>query len=303
MTDLRELLSLSPWSAAQAGANGASAEPPSLAEMARIASIIRRSIVVMTTAANSGHPGGSLSAVEALVALYYRVMRHNPQDPRWPDRDRFVLSKGHAAPVLYAVLADCGYFPPEELVSFRRINSRLQGHVHTMTPGVEFSGGSLGQGFSFSIGQALACRLDGRSSRVYAMLGDGECDEGQVWEAAMSAAHYRVDNLTAIVDRNRIQNDRFTSEAMELEPLADKWRAFGWHVQECDGHDLTKILEALEAAEKVRGQPACVIAHTIKGKGVSFMENNPAFHGKAASPEELERALAEIDAQFATVGG
>jgi transketolase len=270
--------------------------------MARIAGTIRRSILVMTTAANSGHPGGSLSAVEALVCLYYRVMRHNPTDPRWADRDRFVLSKAHASPVLYGVLADSGYFPYGELMSFRRVDSRIQGHTHIMTPGVEFSGGSLGQGFSFAIGQALACRLDGRSSRVYAMVGDGECDEGQIWEAAMSAAHYHIDNLTLILDRNRIQNDRFTSEAMGLEPFADKWRAFGWHVQECDGHDLQQLLDALDTAAQVHGQPACIIAHTVKGKGVSFMENNPAFHGKAATPEELERALAEIDAQLAAVG-
>ena len=302
MRDLHELVSLSPWATALVDGHAPAAGPPSLADMGRIASTVRRNILLMTTAANSGHPGGSLSAVELLVALFYQVMRHNPQDPRWPERDRFVLSKAHAAPVLYAVLADCGYFPLQELLSFRRIDSLLQGHAHTMVPGVEFSGGSLGQGFSFAIGQALAGRLDRRGYRVYALLGDGECDEGQVWEGAMSAAHYHVDNLTAVVDRNRIQNDRFTSEAMELEPLADKWRAFGWHVQECDGHDMPEVLAALGAAGQVQGQPTCIIAHTVKGKGVSFMENNPAFHGKAATPEELERALAELESYMAEVG-
>ena len=299
MPDLHSLIGRSPWAVARKKRRGGAA--PAIADLTCIAATIRRNILVMTTAANSGHPGGSLSATEALVALYYRAMRHNPGDPRWPDRDRFVLSKAHCTPVLYAVLADCGYFPAEELLTFRQLNSRLQGHSHVMTLGVEFSGGSLGQGLSYAIGLALAARLDQKDYRVYAMIGDGECDEGSVWEAAMSAGHYRVDNLTVVLDRNRIQNDRFTEEVMQLEPLPDKWRAFGWHVQECDGHSFDALLPVLDEACSVKGQPSIVIAHTVKGKGVSLMEDNPAYHGKAATPEELEAALEEIDAQVARV--
>jgi transketolase len=272
----------------------------------------------MTFAAQSGHPGGSLSAVEVLAALYLRVMRHDPANPDWPDRDRFILSKAHATPVLYAFLAESGYLPAEELSTFRRLNSRLQGHSKVGTvPGVEMSGGSLGQGLSYSIGQCLAARLDSRDYRVYCLLGDGELDEGQVWEAAMAASHHQVANLTAIVDRNHIQNDGYgdydrapanghpvaggwvrpeghTVNIMNLEPLADKWSAFGWQVQEVNGHDALAVAEALERAKGVLNGPSVIIATTVKGKGVSFMENNPAFHGKAPNAEERERALAEI---------
>jgi len=251
----------------------------------------------MLAAAGSGHPGGSLSAVEILCALYFRIMRHNPQDPAWPDRDRFVLSKGHGVPVLYAVLAECGYLPVEELVTLRKMGSRLQGHSFAGSPpGVEMSAGSLGQGLSYCIGQALAARLDGRESRVYCLLGDGELDEGQVWEAAMATAHYSLDNLTAIVDRNGVQNDDFCKNVMRTDPLPDKWQAFGWHVQEVDGHDLSKVIEALEKARDVRGRPSVIIAQTVKGKGVSFMENSAEWHGKAPNPEQTERALAELGA-------
>ena len=256
---------------------------------------IRRHIITMLAAAGGGHPGGSLSAVEILCALYFRILRHNPQDPAWPDRDRFILSKGHGVPVLYAVLAECGYLPVEELTTLRKVDSRLQGHPQAGSPpGVEMSAGSLGQGLSYSVGQCLAARLDGRDYRVYCLLGDGELDEGQVWEAAMAAAHYSLDNLTAIVDRNRIQNDDFCENVMRTDPLPDKWQAFGWHVQEVDGHDLSQVIEALEKARDVRGRPSVVIAHTVKGKGVSFMENNPEWHGKAPTPEQAERALAEL---------
>jgi transketolase len=259
---------------------------------------IRRHIITMLAAAGSGHPGGSLSAVEILCALYLRILRHNAQDPAWPDRDRFILSKGHGVPVLYAVLAECGYLPVEELATLRKVNTRLQGHpLAGSPPGVEMSAGSLGQGLSYSIGQALAARLDGRDYRVYCLLGDGELDEGQVWEAAMAAAHYSLDNLTAIVDRNRIQNDDFCENVMRTDPLPDKWQAFGWHVQEVDGHDLSQVIEALEKARDVRGRPSVVIAHTVKGKGVSFMENNPEWHGKAPTPEQAERALAELGSE------
>jgi transketolase len=266
----------------------------SVSELEATARELRRTIVRMVYTAGSGHPGGSLSAIDIIIALYLRVLRHNPHDPKWPDRDRFILSKGHACPALYAVLAKCGYFPEEELWTFRKIGSRLQGHTHIMTPGVEMSAGSLGQGLSFGIGVALAGRLDRRDYRVYVLLGDGECDEGQVWEASMAAAHYKLDNLTAIVDRNRLQNDRFTSEAMELEPLADKWRAFGWRVLEVDGHNFVQILDALEEAKATRGRPTVLIAHTVKGKGVSFMENNPEFHGRAPTKEEFEQAMREL---------
>ena len=266
----------------------------SIEQLKAITKELRRDILNMIFQAGSGHPGGSLSEIDILTALYFRAMKHDPQNPAWSQRDRFILSKGHACPGLYAVLSRSGYFPHEELATFRKIGSRLQGHAHIMTPGVEMSSGSLGQGLSFAVGAALAANLDKASYRVYALLGDGECDEGQVWEAAMSAGHYKLDNLTAIVDRNRIQNDRFTSEVMELEPLADKWRAFGWNALETDGHDLAHVLDALESALGTKGQPSVIIARTVKGKGVSFMEDNPDFHGKAPSKEELDRAMGEL---------
>ena len=266
----------------------------SLQEMEEMARVARRHIVTMTAEAGSGHPGGSLSAVEVLTALYFRILRHDPADPKWPDRDRFILSKGHCVPVLYSILAEAGYFPVEELLTFRKFDSRLQGHCHVMTPGVEQCGGSLGQGLSFGIGTALAGRLDNRDYTVYVMLGDGECDEGQVWEAAMAASHFKLDNLVAIVDRNRIQNDRWTNEAMEVEPLGDKWRSFGWQVTDVDGHDLEQVLKALEQAKQRDGARNVIIAHTVKGKGVSFMENNASFHGKAPNAEELQLALQEL---------
>jgi transketolase len=274
------------------------ARTDSLQEIEAATQRIRRHIITMLTAASSGHPGGSLSAVEILCALYLRILRHNPQDPAWPDRDRFILSKGHGVPALYAVLAECGYLPVEELTTLRRVDSRLQGHPRAGSPpGVEMSAGSLGQGLSYSIGQALAARLDGRDYRVYCLLGDGELDEGQVWEAAMAASHYSLDNLTAIVDRNRIQNDDFCENVMRTDPLPDKWQAFGWHVQEVDGHDLSQVIEALERARDVRSRPAVVIAHTVKGKGVSFMENTPEWHGKAPTPEQAALALAELGSE------
>ena len=283
--------------ASEASAQSVAAKPAkqvSVDDLKTTALAIRRDILSMITEAGSGHPGGSLSAVELLTSLYYSELRHDPSNPDWPDRDKFILSKAHACPVLYVVLAHCGYFPKEELSTFRKIDSRLQGHAHTMTPGVEMCGGSLGQGLSFAVGAAIAGKIDGSSSRVFAMLGDGECDEGQVWEAAMSASHYRLDNLVAIVDRNGIQNDRFTSEVMNLEPLPDKWRSFGWHTIEIDGHSFPDILGAIEQARSVKDKPSVIIAATVKGKGVSFMENNPEFHGKAANAEQLEMALKEL---------
>jgi len=267
----------------------------SLKEMAAMAKKLRRHIIMMTGQAGSGHPGGSLSAVEIVTALFFRVLRHDPRDPRWADRDRFILSKGHAAPLLYSVLAERGYFPVEELSTLRKLNSRLQGHADmTATPGVEMSSGSLGQGLSFGIGVSLAGRIDKRDYRVYVLLGDGECDEGQVWEAAMASAHYKLDNLVAIVDHNDLQLDGPNCEIMNLEPLPDKFKAFGWHVIEVDGHNLSQLIAAFEEARKVKGKPTAIIAHTIKGKGVSFMEGNVDFHGKAPTPAEVEKALGEL---------
>ena len=250
----------------------------------------------MTGKAGSGHPGGSLSAVEIVTVLYFRLLRHKPSDPQWSDRDRFILSKGHAAPLLYAALAECGYFPVDELSTLRQLDSRLQGHTdRTVTPGVEMSAGALGQGLSFAIGIALAARLNSQNYRAYVLLGDGECDEGQIWEGAMAAAHFKVDNLTAIVDNNRQQIDGWNRDVMNLDPFNKKWQAFGWHVIEVDGHDFTQLIDAFKQAKQVKGQPTVIIANTIKGKGVSFMENNPAFHGKAPNAEEVEIALKELE--------
>ena len=270
-------------------------DPALVEKLERKARELRKTILRMITLAGSGHPGGSLSSIDLLVALYYHHLRHNPKDPKWPDRDRFVLSKGHGCPALYAVLADCGYFGEEHLWTLRKVGSILQGHPDmTRTPGVEISTGSLGMGFSAAIGMALAGRLSGRPYRVYALLGDGECQEGAVWEGAMFAAHYVLDNLTAIIDRNGLQQTGRTEERIRLEPLATKWEAFGWRVLEIDGHSFPQILTALEEAKGTRGRPTVIIAHTIKGKGVSFLEGVVGFHGKATTPEELERALAEL---------
>jgi len=255
---------------------------------------LRRDIVRMIGLAGSGHPGGSLSCVEILACLYFYKMRHRPGEPDWPLRDRFVLSKGHAAPALYAVLARCGYFDREELWRLRRLGSMLQGHPDRLrTPGVEISTGSLGQGLSAACGMALGLRMDGIPSRVYALIGDGESQEGGIWEAAMLAAHQRLGNLTAILDNNGMQIDGRCCEVVSLGDLPAKWRSFGWEVQEVDGHDVLEICEALDRADAARG-PGIVIAHTVKGKGVSFMENNVDFHGKAPTREEMERALEEL---------
>src|SRR5215472_10229146 len=268
--------------------------PKSLAELQDIAKRVRREIIEMTGAAKSGHPGGSLSAVEILVELYFDFMKIDPKNPTWPDRDRFILSKGHAAPVLYAVMAEAGYAetPVAALNTLRKLGSVYQGHpdvrfIHAL----EASTGSLGEGLSLGIGLALGARLDGRPSRTYVMLGDGEIQEGQIWEAAMSAPFHKIDNLVAIVDYNGIQLDGFVKDIMDVEPLAEKWRAFGWNTLEINGHDIPAIRQALEDAEAAKTRPTCIIAHTIKGKGVSFMENNPKFHGTAPSADEVKLAL------------
>lgn len=244
---------------------------------------IRRHVLNMIHEAGSGHPGGSLSCVDVLTALYFHVMYHNPLEPGSLDRDRFILSKGHAAPALYAILAEAGYFSVDELLSLRKRGSMLQGHPDSKVPGIEVSSGSLGQGLSIASGIAMAGKLDKEVYRVYTLLGDGECDEGQVWEAAMLASHYKLDKLTAIVDRNGLQIDGPTEKIMCLEPIAGKWKAFGWHVIEIDGNKIEEIISALDEAKSIRGRPTAVIAHTFKGKGISFMEWIGAFHGRALS--------------------
>ena len=265
-----------------------------------IAFSLRRDSLIMTTTAGSGHIGGSLSAAEIVAALYFHHIRHDPKNPEWEDRDRFILSKGHACPVVYAALAKVGYFPREELWKLRKIGSILQGHPDMRrTPGIETSTGTLGQGLSIGEGMALAARLDGKAHRVYVLLGDGELDEGQVWEAAMSASHYRIDNLTAIVDLNSHQLSGSTDKVMSLKPVADKWRAFGWHVIEIDGRQMKQILDSLDEAEKIKGRPVVIIARTNKGKGVSFIEKSFAggrcrYHGIPLTESELAQALEEL---------
>ncbi|MEW6243557.1 MAG: transketolase [Bacillota bacterium] len=264
-------------------------------ELASIASRVRRHIIRTIHQAGSGHPGGSLSCVEILVALYFSQMRIRPNEPEWEDRDRLVLSKGHACPALYAVLAERGFFPVEELDSLRKLGSMLQGHPDMKrTPGVEASTGSLGQGLSQAVGMALALKLDGSPARVYVLLGDGEVQEGQVWEAAMAAAHYRLDNLTAILDLNGLQIDGRIDDVMSPLPLLDKWKAFNWAVHQCDGHDLDALTAALSWADGVKGAPAIIVAKTVKGRGVSFMENVADWHGKAPDAEKTRAALSEL---------
>ena len=268
----------------------------STAELKEMAKKLRRYVITMIATAGSGHPGGSLSAADIITALYFRVLRHDPENPQWSERDRFILSKGHAAPILYAALAEAGYFPVAELATLRKLDSRLQGHTdRNLTPGVEMSAGSLGLGLSFAIGVALAARLDSKTYRTYALLSDGECEEGQTWEAALAAAHFNLDNLTAMVDCNGIQLSGRTCDIMNIEPLIRKWQAFGWHVIDIDGHNIDEILAAFPKAKKMKGKPTVITARTIKGKGVSFMENNVAFHGKAPTREEAEKALRELE--------
>ena len=268
---------------------------PLLKEKARQ---IRRNIITMLAEAGSGHPGGSLSAADMLACLYFHVMRHDPKQPEWAGRDRFILSKGHACPVLYATLAEAGYFPKETILSLRKLGSPLQGHPDMRkVPGVEMTTGSLGQGFSTAIGMALAGKLDDPGRRIFVMLGDGECQEGQVWEAGMAAAHYKLDNLTGLLDFNGLQIDGPNEKVMTVEPLADKWRAFGWHVIEIDGHDIEQILQALAPESKVAGKPTMIVARTIKGKGVSFMEGMVDYHGKAPNKEQAEQALLELSSE------
>lgn len=266
---------------------------PALRETARR---LRKLDVQMLAKAGSGHPGGSLSAADLVTALYFRILNHDPADPQWPDRDRFILSKGHAVPIVYAAMAVAGYFPESQLMTLRQLGSPLQGHPdQRRCPGIEACTGSLGQGLSVGIGMALAARWQKLRYRTYVLTSDGESNEGQTWEAAAFAGFHKLDNLTAVLDYNKFQLDGATADILSMEPMADKWRAFGWEVREIDGHDMTTIVEGLEWAGTVKGKPTMLIAHTVKGKGVSFMENNNYFHGVAPTAAEAEWALKELD--------
>ncbi|NLV75764.1 MAG: transketolase [Tissierellia bacterium] len=264
-------------------------------DLENIAKQIRIDIINMLKESGSGHPGGSLSAVEILTALYFKEMNIDPKNPRWPDRDRFVLSKGHGAPVLYATLAMKGYFPKEELNNLRKIDSMLQGHPDMKgTPGVDMTTGSLGQGIAAANGMALAGKIDNKDYRVYALIGDGECQEGIVWEAAMFAAHHGLDNITVFLDHNGLQIDGPNKDVMSIEPIRDKFKSFGWHVIGIDGHSFGQIFKAIDEAKNIKGKPTIIIAETVKGKGVSFMENQVGWHGKAPSEEEAKKAIEEL---------
>ena len=269
-------------------------------ELKSISKLIRKDIVSMLTESASGHPGGSLSAADIVTTLFFKEMNIDPNNPKNPNRDRFVLSKGHAAPVLYSALARKGFFPVEELSTLRKFGSRLQGHPSMKcVSGIDMSTGSLGQGISSAVGMALAGKLDKKDYRVYTILGDGELEEGQVWEAAMCAGFYKADNLIAFVDNNNLQLDGSLEEVMSPYPIGDKFKAFGWNVIEIDGHDVEQIADAVELASVVTGKPTAIVAHTIKGKGVSLFENNVDFHGGQPKPEQWPACFAELDARLA----
>ena len=265
-------------------------------ELKEKARLLRRHIIEMTTTAGSGHPSSALSMVEIVTALYFGgILRHDPKNPRWEDRDRFVLSKGHGCPALYAALAEAGYFPVEDLQTLRKLGSPLEGHPNMLRlPGIEASTGSLGQGLSIACGMAAAAKIDGKDYHVFCMIGDGENNEGQVWEAAAAAAHFKFDNLTCIVDHNGAQQTGYVQDVLNMMPLAEKWRAFHWNTLEIDGHNIEEVFYALRAAKAHRGSPTAIIARTKKGKGVSFVEASYSYHGKALTKEEAERALAEL---------
>lgn len=265
-------------------------------ELEKIATKVRFDIMSMLCNAGSGHPGGALSAADLLVGLYFDQLKHNPKQPDWEERDIVIFSKGHACPVLYACLAEAGYFPVEEIMTLRQLGSRLQGHPakDKGLPGLEISSGSLGQGLSVGVGVALAFRLAKKDSRVYVILGDGECDCGQIWEAAMSAGHYLLDNLCAVVDYNKLQIDGSNEEVMGLEPFVQKWRDFRWEVIELNGHNMKEIVDGYHRAKEVKGKPAVIIGHTIKGKGVSFMENQASWHGDVPKGEKAQICITEL---------
>lgn len=273
-------------------------QKPDIKELKKKAVGIRKDVLKMLMLAGSGHTGGSLSIVDILVALYYYEMPNDPKNPKWSGRDRFLLSKGHACPALYAVLADKGYFNKEDLSGLRKLGSKLQGHPQIGLAGIEISSGSLGQGLSIANGMALATRLDKMDTRIYCLMGDGETNEGQVWEAAMTASHYKLDSLCAIIDYNKLQIDGFCCDVKDMGAYLDKWKDFGWHVIETDGHDIEKLIAAFGKAKTVKGMPTVIVAHTVKGKGVSFVENKVEWHGIAPKKEEYDRAVKELDEEL-----
>jgi len=272
------------------------AQSKSLEELQAIAKQIRRDIIEMTTAAGSGHPGGSLSAVEILVTLYFGgAMKHDPANPKWADRDRIILSKGHAAPVLYSTMAEAGYVPKDKLNTLRKLGSIYQGHPDVrFIPELDASTGSLGEGVSIALGMGIAAKLNDSPSRTYCILGDGEIQEGQIWEAAMFGSYHKNDNVCVIVDHNGIQLDGWVKDILEVEPVVEKWQAFGWHVIDVNGHDIPALQAAFAEASATKGKPTALVCRTVKGKGVSFMENNPKFHGQAATKDEAALALKEL---------
>jgi transketolase len=260
-----------------------------------IARELRITDIEMITEAGSGHPGGTLSAADLIAALFFHKLRLRPNEPHWPDRDRFILSKGHCIPIVYAAMAKAGFFPEEQLRTLRKLGSPLQGHPDRIRlPGIEASTGSLGQGLSIAVGMAVAGKMDDAAWRVFCMVGDGESQSGQIWEAAMFAGRHGLDNLCAILDYNQVQQTAKVAEILDEEPIVAKWRSFNWHVREIDGHDMDQILDALDEAELVTGRPTVIVAHTVKGKGVSWMELDPGWHGKAPNQEQAERALTEL---------
>jgi len=272
-------------------------------QLMRTAVQIRKGVITAVASASSGHPGGSLSITDIMTYLYFVEMKIDPKNPKDPDRDRFVMSKGHCSPALYSTLANRGFFPVEDLTGFRQAGSYLEGHPNMdKVPGVDMSTGSLGQGNSAAVGMAIAGKLDKKSYRVFAALGDGELEEGQVWEAAMAAAHYKLDNLTAFVDYNGLQIDGKITDVMNPEPIADKFRAFGWEVIAINAHDFDEIEKAVAHAKATKGKPTMIVAHSVKGKGVSYMENQAGWHGTAPKKEQADQALAELDAALAALG-
>jgi len=272
-----------------------SQKPMSVEELEKMAVIIRCDIIDMICTAAAGHPGGSLSAADVVTALYFRIMRLDPQNPDWPDRDRFILSKGHACPVWYAALAERGYFDKSHLKTLRQMGSILQGHPDMRkTPGIDMTAGSLGHGLSAGLGMALSGKLQQKDYHVFVIIGDGESQEGSIWEASMAAPNFKLDNLTAILDYNHLQNDYSVDDIMPIHPAVDKWQAFGWHVLDIDGHDMAQVVAALEEAKSHKGKPTMIVANTVKGKGVSYMENVCEWHGRAPCQEEADQALEEL---------
>ena len=276
-------------------------ERPEIKGLKKKAIEIRKDILIMLEQAGSGHTGGSLSLVEILLSLYGYKLNHNPKDPNWRERDRVLLSKGHGCQALYAVLAHFKYFPHKELLTLRKLGSRLQGHPQLGLPGIEISSGSLGQGLSIANGMAFAHRMDGIKSKIYCIMGDGEPNEGQIWEAAMTASHYKLDNVCGIIDFNKMQIDGFCCDVKNLEPFSKKWEDFGWYAIEVNGHDFEELMDALDKLDEIKDKPQVIIAHTVKGKSISFVENQVKWHGISPKKEELEKALKELDEQLKTL--